>query len=164
MKRIVKFLYTILKSRRLRVIKKILNPEGIILDVGCQDLYFYNHLKSKHEITLVDYYSKNKDIQKEDIQHLSYEDNSFDIVLAQEVLEHVLNPIQAILELKRVVKKQLIITIPNEPFFSLFRCLIWEKQHLWALTPKILKYYLGTPIYEKKIILKRYYVGVWNYV
>jgi len=36
-------------------------------------------------------------------------------------------------------KRQLMISIPNEPFFTLCRFLHWEEKHLWAITPKIMK-------------------------
>jgi len=141
----------------------MLRTEGTMLDIGCQDLYFYSHLKPTYEITLADYDPIGENIEKQDIQDLDYDDNSFDIVLALEVLEHVPDPIEAISELKRVAKKQLIISVPNEPWFSFWRGMTWERQHLWAITPAVLKHYLGEPSFEKVIVLKRYYLGVWNY-
>ena len=102
-------------------------------------------------------------IKKEDVQNLSFPDKSFDIVLCQQVLEHVHDPVKAISELKRVAGKQLIISVPYEPFFTLCRFLNWEKEHLWAITPRVLKVYLGEPVYESKVFLKRYYVGAWKF-
>jgi ubiquinone/menaquinone biosynthesis C-methylase UbiE len=156
-------IYNLIRIHRWKNIKGLLDKEGkTLLDVGCEELYFYNKLKSKYEITLADYSPKNALIKKENVQNLSFENKAFDIVLCQQVIEHVSNPVKAIFELKRVTKKQLIITVPYEPFFTLFRCLVWEKEHLWAITPKILKLYLGDPIYENTIFFKRYYVGVWK--
>lgn len=50
----------------------------------------------------------------EDITNLSFEDNSFDIIYCSHVLEHIQNDHQAMLELRRVLKKQgyAIIQVP----------------------------------------------------
>lgn len=165
LKKIQKFVYRLIKKYRVEFMKKLLDSRGAdraMLDIGCQDLQLYHLIKDRYDITLGDIAPKNKLITKEDIQSLSFKDKSFDIVLCQEVLEHVPNPIKAIAELKRVAKNKLIITIPYEPFFTLFRLGVWEKEHLWAIAPEALKYYLGQPEYEKKVFFKRYYVGILN--
>lgn len=163
LKKIQKGAYGIIKKYRNKFVSKQFNCESkTVLDIGCQDLLFYNLIKNKHGVTLADIDPKNELIKKEDIQKLSFKDKSFDIVLCQEVLEHLPNPIKAISELKRVSKEKIIITVPNEPFFTMFRFFIWEKEHFWAITPKALKYYLGKPEYEKSFFLKRYYLGVWK--
>lgn len=158
------WIYNLLRLYRWRLISKLLDSDSeTLLDIGCQDLFFYGKLKDKYKVTLGDYFSKNNEIKKEDIQDLSFKDKSFDIVLCQQVLEHLPNPPKAISELKRVTKKQLIVSVPYEPFFTLFRFLAWEKEHLWAITPRILKFYLGEPAYENKVFLKTYYIGVWRF-
>lgn len=58
-------------------------------------------------------------IKKGDIYSLPYEDSSFDVLLCTEVLEHLRDPEKAIAELKRVSKKHIIFSVPNEPFFIL---------------------------------------------
>ncbi len=157
-------IYKTIRIYRCNVIKRQLDTAcKTMLDIGCQELYFYDQLKKDYDITLADYMPKLDVIKQEDVQNLSFEDNSFDIALCQQVLEHVPDPVAAIKELKRVAKKQLIITVPYEPFFTLARFLTWEKEHLWAVTPAVLKHYLGPPVYENKIFFKRYYVGVWKF-
>ncbi|MFH1638278.1 MAG: class I SAM-dependent methyltransferase [Candidatus Woesearchaeota archaeon] len=156
--------YSLIKKYRRRVVSRLLDKNSkTLLDIGCEDLTFYNKLKDKYKITLADLSPRNKKIRKEDIQKLSFKNNSFDIVLCQEVLEHVPNPVKAMKELKRVAKSQLIITIPNEPYFTLFRFLNWDKGHLWAIRPEALKACFGEPSYESKMFCKRYYVGIWNF-
>lgn len=54
-----------------------------------------------------------------DIYALPYKDNSFDIVLCNEVLEHLERPQDAIKELIRVSNKYLLLSVPNEPWFRL---------------------------------------------
>lgn len=159
----MEFIYKILKKARWLTLSKVLKDKGSLLDIGCQDLYFFNKLKNNYSITLADFEPKYGFVKQEDIQNLSFQDHEFDTVLCQEVLEHVPNPPNAIKELKRVCKKKLIITIPNEPFFTLFRGLFWDKEHLWALTPKVLKHHLGKPSFEKKFVFNRYYIGVWEF-
>ncbi|MDD4893811.1 MAG: class I SAM-dependent methyltransferase [Candidatus Omnitrophica bacterium] len=157
-------LYNLLRLYRWRAVNKLLDTNSqTLLDIGCEGMFFHDKLKDRYKVTVSDYCPKNSAIKKEDIQNLSFEDKSFDIILCQQVLEHVPDPPKAILELKRVAKKQLIISVPYEPFFTFFRLLIWEKEHLWAITPKILKFYLGEPAYEHKIFLKTYYLAVWRF-
>jgi ubiquinone/menaquinone biosynthesis C-methylase UbiE len=49
-----------------------------------------------------------------DIHHLPYPDNSFDIVLCSETLEHVTDWKKALDELIRVSKKSVILTLPKQ--------------------------------------------------
>jgi ubiquinone/menaquinone biosynthesis C-methylase UbiE len=48
---------------------------------------------------------------------LAFDDNSFDVVGCFEVLEHLIEPQQALKELTRVARKAVIISVPHEPFF-----------------------------------------------
>jgi len=48
---------------------------------------------------------KNVELEQADIYHLPYKDETFDSVIVCFVLEHLHNPIQALNELKRVLKK-----------------------------------------------------------
>ena len=163
MQNIQKSIYSQIKKYRINFVKKLLDPGSkTVLDIGCQDLLLYELIKSQYQVTLADISPSTSLIKKEDIQNLSFSDQSFDTVLCQEVLEHVANPVKAISELTRVARKQLIISVPYEPFFTFWRFLIWEKEHLWAITPRLLKTYLGEPELEKKLFLKRYYLGIWK--
>jgi 2-polyprenyl-3-methyl-5-hydroxy-6-metoxy-1,4-benzoquinol methylase len=62
-------------------------------------------------------------IKKGDIYKLPYKANSFDLIICTEVLEHLEYPDKAIDELKRVTKKYIIISVPNEPHFTIQRIL-----------------------------------------
>ena len=48
---------------------------------------------------------KNVELQQADIYHLPFEDETFDVVIVCFVLEHLPKPTEALLELKRVLKK-----------------------------------------------------------
>jgi len=55
----------------------------------------------------------------EDICHLPYRDDSFDLVICLEVLEHLERPIDALRELARVSRAHIVISVPNEPWFQI---------------------------------------------
>lgn len=74
--------------------------------------------------------------QKEDIQSLSFLDNTFETIISCETIEHVPNPHRALKEMYRVLKPggKLILTCPN--YFNLFG--------IWVLYRKI----IGKPYTE----------------
>jgi len=43
----------------------------------------------------------------------------YDLVVANEVFEHLSNPDKAIEELKKIAKKYILISVPNEPYFRM---------------------------------------------
>lgn len=54
-----------------------------------------------------------------DVYDLPYKDNSFDLVICTEVLEHLDEPSKALKEVLRTSKRYVLISVPNEPFFML---------------------------------------------
>ena len=62
-------------------------------------------------------------IKKGDIYKLPYKANSFEVLICTEVLEHLEDPKAALAELKRVTSKYVIISVPNEPLFTVQRFL-----------------------------------------
>jgi ubiquinone/menaquinone biosynthesis C-methylase UbiE len=54
-----------------------------------------------------------------DLNQMPFSDHTFDYVISTEVFEHLEDPTRAILELRRIGKKNayLIISVPFEPFF-----------------------------------------------
>lgn len=55
----------------------------------------------------------------EDIYRLPYAARSFDLVFCLEVLEHLERPVDALAELARVARSDLVISVPHEPWFQL---------------------------------------------
>ena len=162
-KRLKVAIYNVIRRYRCRVLCEMLDPEGkTLLDVGCQELYFYDRLKGRYEITLADYEPRHAEIRREDVQRLSFGDGEFDVVVCQQVLEHVDDPARAMGELRRVARRQLVISVPYEPFFTLARFCHWEKEHLWAVTPKALERHLGRPAEQRKLFFRRYYMASWR--
>jgi len=135
--KIQKSIYRMLARKRWRVINTWLNPKyKTMLDVGGVDFNIHQRLKERFKIVSCDVRG-GKDVVKSDVQNLMFKNKSFDIVTCLEVLEHVPNPVKAISELKRVCKHRLIVTVPNDPWFTIARLGIKEKEHLWSITPEV---------------------------
>lgn len=58
-------------------------------------------------------------MQLGDIYHIGQQVASWDVVIASEVLEHLHEPRAALIELKRVAKRYVLLSVPNEPWFRL---------------------------------------------
>ena len=72
------------------------------------------------------------DYQVADLCNLPFPNDTFDFAMSTEVFEHLPDPGQAILELKRIAKPNayLIISVPFEPFFhwgNLLRGKYWQR-------------------------------------
>jgi len=57
------------------------------------------------------------------VYHLPYRDNQFDLIVACEVLEHLVDPDKALKEIYRVCKKYFIASVPNEPIWRILNVL-----------------------------------------
>lgn len=94
-----------------------------LLDVGCGRGYFLNVLSQRtpYKLTGVDM-AENLPGLKADyvrgyIEQLPFPDKSFDIVTCTHTIEHIINLKQAIDELKRVARKQVIIVTPCQRYY-----------------------------------------------
>jgi len=103
-----------------------------ILDVGCGEGFTLKKLEEKKIGKMnegIDYSSDAIKIGKKiypelnlkngDVYKLDYKDNSFDLSICTEVLEHLENPTKAVEEIRRVTSKYIVFSVPNEPFFIL---------------------------------------------
>lgn len=59
-----------------------------------------------------------------DVCHMPFEDGAFDLVICMEVLEHLERPDAALKELSRVSKNEVLLTVPDEPWFCLGNLLV----------------------------------------
>jgi 2-polyprenyl-3-methyl-5-hydroxy-6-metoxy-1,4-benzoquinol methylase len=102
------------------------DPNSRILDVGCSSGRLGAALKKDKKVTVIGIDIDKKDIQlaKENLDEahvLNIEKDSldtlglFDIVILADVIEHLINPIEALKKLKNVLKPggKLIFSIPN---------------------------------------------------
>lgn len=53
------------------------------------------------------------------IYDIDHPDNSFDVVIALEVMEHLHEPDKALAEMARVASDYVVMSVPHEPFFCL---------------------------------------------
>ncbi len=111
------------------VLEKISNfsPESI-LEAGCGEGFIISQLESGLKVGIdiscdaikwADEHWEGTHFLCGDIFHLPFKNNSFDLVLSLEVLEHLEEPEKALNELKRVAGKEIIISVPHEPYFRL---------------------------------------------
>ncbi len=103
-----------------------------VLDVGCGEGFGLKRVKANN----IGYHHEGLDISQEAINlgkklnpqikftlgsvyRLPYENNSFDLILCNEVLEHLMDPEKALKEIARVGRKHYLISVPNEPWFTI---------------------------------------------
>jgi SAM-dependent methyltransferase len=93
---------------------------GKMLDFGCGSKPYKSEFKNVNQYIGVDIETKGHDHTNEDIdfyydgKHLPFKSNEFDAVFASEVLEHVPNIEESLLEIERVLKPggKLLLSIP----------------------------------------------------
>ena len=71
-------------------------------------------------------------LKKEDIYNLPYEDNSFDLVICTEVMEHLEKPDKVMDEIVRVSKRYCLFSVPNEPLFMISNLLRGKNLARWG--------------------------------
>lgn len=116
-----------------------------VLDVGCGEGFTLNKLsenKIGKRLEGIDFQKSAIEIGRKlhphlkletgTIYDLSFKDNSFDLVMATEVLEHLEDPRKGLKELIRVSKKYLLLSVPNEPFFMIANFLRGKNLNRWG--------------------------------
>ncbi|MEK9169958.1 MAG: class I SAM-dependent methyltransferase [Patescibacteria group bacterium] len=116
-----------------------------ILDAGCGEGFTLARLKnnrigerlegieySLEAISLGKKMYPSISIKQGDIYALPYNDNSFDLVICSEVLEHLEHPEKALTEVIRVSKKYCLLSVPNEPFFMISNFLRGKNLSRWG--------------------------------
>ena len=117
--------------RTLIAMARPLSPKTV-LDAGCGEGFSLNKLmlnkigikiegveQSKEAIALGKKLFSKANIKQGSVYELPYKDGSFDLVVCTEVLEHLEDPQKALSEIIRVSKKNIILSVPNEPYFML---------------------------------------------
>ena len=123
---------------------KELEPKSI-LDVGCGEGFTLERLKKKKigkQLSGIDFLETAIKIGKKERPHLDlsvgniydipFKENSFDLVICSEVLEHIDDPMRGLKELKRVTKKYVVLSVPNEPWFMLANFLRGKNWSRWG--------------------------------
>lgn len=140
----------LLMKRFFRDLDNLLNSIDInrALDVGCGEGYITKHLSELNNKIYIEGVDASEEIleiarelnqgvkfSKGSIYNLKYGHNSFDLVLAIEILEHLEEPKKAIEELKRVSKKYVIVSVPNGPYFRMANMLRLKYLSRFGNTP-----------------------------
>lgn len=102
-----------------------------ILDVGCGTGYFSKKSAPYHRKPItgvdMDFYSLIRAQEKKIYRHLvcasckrlPFKDGAFNCVMAVEMLEHITKPENSLEEISRVSGRYILLSVPDEPFFSL---------------------------------------------
>lgn len=144
-------------KRRFDEVSKMIeeNNKGIILDIGSADGTFTNVILQRSKakkVTGIDVLEKSVDwankhwdseklkFQLGDAHKLNFKPDTFDAVVALEVLEHVKEPKKVLREIKRVLKKggYAVFLVPSDSilfkiiwfFWTKSRGKIWQDTHI----------------------------------
>lgn len=132
-------------TNKLKVVLNLIpNSPKKILDVGCASGWFISEIAKifpNAKCYGVDIYDRAILFGKKAYPHiqfavadahsLPFKNESFDLVVCTEVLEHVDNPKDALLEIKRVLKKEGVAIIELDSGSALFSIVwfLWKKIH-----------------------------------
>ncbi|MFK7730891.1 MAG: class I SAM-dependent methyltransferase [Pseudomonadales bacterium] len=113
-----------------------------VLEVGCGRVYLAEKMAAKTQVTACDMVispalrdkHKNIDLHEASIEDLPFPDKAFDTVVSTHTLEHVLDIVKAIAELRRVTKKRLVIVVPKQrPYRYTFDLHLHFFPYKWSL-------------------------------
>ena len=91
---------------------------GSVLDIGCRDKILKDFIIKEAKYQGIDYKDSNE-ILGHNLEHgIPFEDNSFDIVFALDVLEHVENIHFLFDEILRVTRLEAIVALPNMSYWK----------------------------------------------
>lgn len=131
--------YTVpVMKNRIEKIIEVTQPAGkTIVECGCNEGFVSKALlENGGFVTPVDYDAEmcakakqifGLDVTQADIMKLPFADQSFDIALGCEVLEHISNPFGGLSELFRVAREKVIISVPVGEYWA------GELTHQWIL-------------------------------
>jgi ubiquinone/menaquinone biosynthesis C-methylase UbiE len=152
-------------DRKVQIINSYLSKEvKKLLDVGCADGYFLNRIRpalsSKTIINGVDVSEKLIKAARQkypeihfftaDAHKLPFKEQSFDLVICTETLEHVVEPEIVLAEMKRVVtdKGKILLELDSDSrlfnfifdfWVKFFKGKVWQGAHLHRLPAKKLE-------------------------
>jgi SAM-dependent methyltransferase len=109
------------QRRFVESLLKFVDNCSLILDAGCGSGWLGEKLKEHLSATVVAV-DVEKENEKSGVEHFAVMDvtslgfsESFDLVIAKDILEHIANPMSAMKEFARILKKEgkIIITVPS---------------------------------------------------
>lgn len=140
-----KFLLNKFYNDLIEMLNQVQHDKYKVLDAGCGEGFTLNKLSqnkigeklegiefSKDAVEIGKKLHPYLSLKQGDIYKLPYKDNSFDLVLSTEVLEHLKEPEKALKELIRVSKKYILLSVPNEPWFRIANFLRGKNITRWG--------------------------------
>lgn len=154
------FIKYIRQERYRKISEFIGRNDGKLLECGCGEGYVLERIKGRGEVYGMDISLEalkeakrrkpNAELFLGDIINIPFDDKSFDITVACDVLEHTKQYEKAISEILRVTKPngKIIIAIPNEVIFTLCRLLMLIRpikypEHVVSLNPEEIIKFMG---------------------
>lgn len=120
-------------------------PAKTVLDVGCGEGFVIRSLYERRPDLSLAGLDAEPDVLKiatfqnpearfflADGRRLPVRDEQFDLVLCNEVLEHLPDPRRALQELARVSKEHVILSVPREPHYRIANMLIGANWERWG--------------------------------
>jgi ubiquinone/menaquinone biosynthesis C-methylase UbiE len=77
----------------------------------------------------------NCDVRQASIYNIPFHDNSFELVICTEVLEHLDNPTLALNEISRVSSKYILLSVPREPMWCILNIMRFKYINKLGNTP-----------------------------
>jgi 2-polyprenyl-3-methyl-5-hydroxy-6-metoxy-1,4-benzoquinol methylase len=139
-----------------RQIASLLKATGAekILDAGCGEGFVVSYLLQGNDrlaITGIDCSPQAIEMARQmvpgvlfnvgDLREMPYGDDSFDLVMCLEVLEHLPDPHKGLRELRRVTSVHCLVSVPHEPFFRATNFLRGRHVPAWGRDPEHLQHW-----------------------
>lgn len=135
---------------RIKILKKY-KKNGSLLDFGCGTGWFLEEARKHYDVTGIEYSDSIRHWLKTKFKITSFKEidklkKKFDLITAFDVIEHVPNPLEFLINLKRKLKKNGIILIYTPNVDSLGFSFLKEKNnllcvdHLFYFNQKSFKY------------------------
>lgn len=123
-------------------------PVERCLEVGCGEGWLMRHLKEMRKEMVIWGSDISEGIVKvaadmhrgcsliaASVESLPFETGAFDLVVACEILEHVVRPHEALAEIERVTNSYVLVSVPREPIWRLLNLLRGTYISRWGNTP-----------------------------
>lgn len=140
---------------------------GDILDVGCGHGFVIRYIRNYYNNIIIKGIDCNREALlmakainpdqqfiQASIYEMPFRDKAFDLLICLEVLEHLVLVDAALAELKRVARRNCLLSVPYEPYFSICRLLGGKNILRLGRHPEHINYFKITAIKEK---LKNYF-------
>lgn len=154
--------YTVpcMRARIEEIVRRVNGRGKVVLEAGCNEGFLSMALiEDGCNISSVDLDKEQIDKAKAifgieaihaDINELPFENDSFDIAVGGETLEHIENPMNGLRELFRVAREKVIISLPIGSYW------LGEKSHKWGIHASIIEHDSGalTEIKKQFIVIE----------